>query len=185
MNRINTIWTFFVAAVFMTLVHHSVWAAEVSAPIDIKRTVTFKGDFEKLKGDFLAKEPLLKLMPNVEQLKPMNGTDTWFTRMKPMGKMGVSHVAEYTSAYTYEIKGEQLVSTWSNVQGGGNADLSGQAVYTKAGDGQIVVQLSLKGSLNKIDVPALYVMGAPSVTRGIFEANVDQYLKNLSKNYGA
>lgn len=185
MNKLNSIWTLFFSAILMTVIHNSAWAAEVSAPIDIKKTITFKGDFDKLKLDFLAKEPLLKLMPNVEHIKPQGQTDAYFYRMKPMGKMGVSHVAEYTAVYSYEVQEDKLISVWSNIPGTGNADLSGKAVYSRGSNGEIVVNLSMKGSLNKIEVPALYVMGAGSVTRGIFESNIDQYLKNITKNYGA
>lgn len=167
-----------------TFAHQTAWAAEVQAPIDIQKTVTFKGDFNKLKADFLAKEPLLKLMPNVEQLKPHGQPDTWFYRMKPMGKLGVTHVAEYTAAYRHDTQDNTLVSTWTNIPGTGNADLTGKVVYSPGSNGDIQMSLTMKGSLNKIQVPAIYAMGAGSVTRKIFESNVDQYMKNVVKTYG-
>lgn len=182
-SKSRSIWASVFTALLFAFAHQAACAAEVQAPIDIQKTVKFKGDFNRLKADFLAKEPLLKLMPNVEQLKPHGQPDTWFYRMKPMGKMGVTHVTEYTAAYLYETQNDKLVSTWTNIPGTGNADLSGKAVYSQVNEGEIQVNLTMKGSLNQIEVPALYAMGAGSVTRKIFESNVDQYLKNVVKNY--
>lgn len=159
-------------------------AAEVTAPINIQKTISFKGDFDRLKADFAAKEPLMKLMPNVDAIKPTGQPDTWFYRMKPMGSMGVTHVTEYVSAYTYEAQDNRLVATWVSPPETGNAVLNGKAVYTRGANGEVVVNLVLKGSLNKIEVPALYTMGAASVTRGIFERNMDQYLESIKNNYG-
>lgn len=182
-NR-NSIKPFFFSVLLFAFGPPQAMAAEVQAPIDIQKTVTFKGDFEKLKADFVAKEPLLKLMPNVEQLKPHSQPDTWFYRMKPMGKLGVTHVAEYTAAYRHDMQDNTLVSTWTNIPGTGNADLTGKVVYSPGSNGDIEMNLTMKGSLNKIVVPAIYAMGAGSVTRKIFESNVDQYMKNVVKTYG-
>jgi hypothetical protein len=184
MTKNNSIRTFLFPALLFAFSHHVAWAAEVQAPIDIQKTVTFKGDFNRLKADFLAKEPLLKLMPNVEHLKPHGQPDTWFYRMKPMGKLGVTHVAEYTAAYRHDMQDNTLVSTWTNTPGTGNADLTGKVVYSLGSNGDIQMNLTMKGSLNKIQVPAVYTMGAGSVTRKIFESNVDQYMKNVVKTYG-
>ena len=163
----------------------AVQAAEVSAPINMQKTISFKGDFDRLKADFAAKEPLMKLMPNVESIKPTGQPDTWAYRMKPMGKMGVTHVTEYVSSYTYEVQGDRLVATWVSPPETGNAVLNGKAVYTRGSNGEVVVNLVLKGSLNKIDVPALYTMGAPTITRGIFESNLEQYLETIRTTYGS
>lgn len=163
----------------------SVQAAEVTAPINIQKTITFKGDFDRLKADFAAKEPLMKLMPNVDVMKPTGQPDTWAYRMKPMGKMGVTHVTEYVSAYSYEAQDNRLVAAWVSPPETGNAVLNGKAVYTRGAHGEVVVNLVLKGSLNKIEVPALYTMGAASITRGIFENNMDQYLDAIRNAYGS
>jgi hypothetical protein len=162
----------------------TVQAAEVTAPINIVKTISFKGDFDRLKADFVAKEPLMKLMPNVESIKPTGQRDTWSYRMKPMGSMGVKHVTEYVSAYTYESQDNRLVAAWVSPPETGNAVLNGKAVYTRGANGEVVVNLVLKGSLNKIEVPAIYTLGAASVTRGIFESNMDQFLEALKANYG-
>lgn len=184
MNFLKNVTLSFVAASALVAAAPAAQAAEVTAPINMQKTITFKGDFERLKADFTAKEPLMKLMPNVESIKPTGQPDTWAYRMKPMGAMGVMHVTEYVSAYTYEVQGDRLVASWVSPPETGNAVLNGKAVYTRGSNGEVVVNLVLKGSLNKIEVPALYTMGAGSVTRGIFESNLDKYLETLKSTYG-
>jgi hypothetical protein len=183
MKSFNTTFLGLIAVPALIASAPAVQAAEVSAPINIQKTVSFKGDFERLKADFQAKEPLLKLMPNVDVFKPTGQPDTWFFRMKPMGKMGVMHVTEYVSAYTYEVQDNRLVATWISPPDTGNSVLNGKATYTRAPGGEVVVNLVLKGSLNRIEVPALYTLGAASVTRGIFEGNMDQFIDVVKTTY--
>ncbi len=184
MNFLKTATASLVAASAFVAAAPVAQAAEVTAPINIQKTISFKGDFDRLKSDFVAKEPLMKLMPNVETIKPTGQADTWAYRMKPMGSMGVKHITEYVSAYTYEVQDNRLVASWVSPPDTGNAVLNGRATYTRGANGEVTVNLVLKGSLNKIEVPAIYTLGAASVTRGIFEGNMDQFLESIRSTYG-
>lgn len=169
-------------AVLIATVPAPAQAVEVSTRVDIRKTSTFKGDFNQLKSDFEKKEAFLKLFPNVDAFKA-TGDDTWSTRMKPMGMAGVYHVTEYTANYQFQPADNQLVLVWKTLPGQGNAQLSGKTVFTRNANDEVSMNMVVQGELSKIDVPAIYAMGAGSVTRGFFEKNIDQFMAVVEQNY--
>ena len=171
-----------VAATFASA-HTSVGATEISTSVNIKKTVTFKGDFASLKADFEKREEFLRLFPNIDTLKPTGEPDTYFYRMKPMGSAGVTHVTEYVAAYQFQQSDNVLTVTWKTVPGQGNAQLNGKTTYSRVNAEDISINLVVQGELLKIEVPALYALGAGPVTRSLFEKNVDQFMGILEKTY--
>ena len=158
-------------------------ATEISTSVNIKKSITFKGDFASLKADFEKREEFLRLFPNIDVLKPTGEADTYFYRMKPMGSAGVTHVTEYVASYQFQQAENILTVNWKTVPGQGNAQLNGKTTYSRVNAEDISINLTVQGELLKIEVPALYALGAGPVTRNLFEKNVDQFMSILEKTY--
>ena len=160
-------------------------ATEISTSVNIKKTITFKGDFASLKADFEKRDDFLRLFPNIDVLKPTQEPDTYFYRMKPMGSAGVMHVTEYVAAYQFQQSDNLLTVIWKTVPAQGNAQLNGKTTYSRVNAEDISITLVVQGELQKIEVPALYALGAGPVTRSLFEKNIDQFMTILEKTYKA
>jgi hypothetical protein len=174
---------FAVVVAALATVHTAGNATEISTSVNIKKTVTFKGDFASLKADFEKKEEFLRLFPNIDTLKATGEADTYFYRMKPMGSAGVMHVTEYVAAYQFQQSDNVLTVNWKTVPGQGNAQLNGKTTYSRVNSEDITINLVVQGELLKIEVPALYALGAGPVTRSLFEKNIDQFMAILEKTY--
>jgi carbon monoxide dehydrogenase subunit G len=117
--------------------------------------------------------------PKVEKLTDLGG-GTYRWEMEKIGIASISLQTIYASTYTAN-KAKGTV-TWTPVKGEGNALVSGSWTVTDNKKSTNIV-LEIQGELT-LPLPGLMKMVAGPVAEAEFEKMVEQYIENLTKQFG-
>jgi carbon monoxide dehydrogenase subunit G len=117
--------------------------------------------------------------PKVEKLTGLGG-GTYRWEMEKIGIASISLQTIYASTYTAN-KAKGTV-TWTPVKGEGNALVSGSWTVTDNKKSTNIV-LEIQGELT-LPLPGLMKMVAGPVAEAEFEKMVEQYIENLTKQFG-
>jgi carbon monoxide dehydrogenase subunit G len=117
--------------------------------------------------------------PKVEKLTDLGG-GTYRWEMEKIGIASISLQTIYASTYTAN-KAKGTV-TWTPVKGEGNALVSGSWTVTDNKKSTNIV-LEIQGELT-LPLPGLMKMVVGPVAEAEFEKMVEQYIENLTKQFG-
>jgi carbon monoxide dehydrogenase subunit G len=117
--------------------------------------------------------------PKVEKLTDLGG-GTYRWEMEKIGIASISLQTIYASTYTAN-KAKGTV-TWTPVKGEGNALVSGSWTVIDNKKSTNIV-LEIQGELT-LPLPGLMKMVAGPVAEAEFEKMVEQYIENLTKQFG-
>jgi carbon monoxide dehydrogenase subunit G len=117
--------------------------------------------------------------PKVDKLTDLGG-GTYRWEMEKIGIASISLQTIYASTYTAN-KAKGTV-TWTPVKGEGNALVSGSWTVTDNKKSTNIV-LEIQGELT-LPLPGLMKMVAGPVAEAEFEKMVEQYIENLTKQFG-
>lgn len=117
--------------------------------------------------------------PDMQKLQDEgNGRYRWL--LKPLGATGISHQVIYACDYSTDARKSTV--TWTPVTGIGNGLIKGHWRLSAQGQGTHI-EFETQGEL-EVPIPMLLRAAAKPIVQGLFQNQVNGYLKNIKAALG-